>query len=93
MREALIALEVEGLVEVRIGSGIYVQRAASGRSDDERPHPRRGRTIRIAARPLRDRSECAALAAKSAKKAQIAAIGEAIGVMQREFDAQVQPFR
>ena len=24
MREALIALEVEGLVEVRIGSGIYV---------------------------------------------------------------------
>src|SRR5512134_693627 len=25
VREALIALEVEGLVEVRIGSGIYVQ--------------------------------------------------------------------
>ena len=34
VREALIALEVEGLVEVRIGSGIYVQapgNAASGK--------------------------------------------------------------
>ena len=28
VREALIALEVEGLVEVRIGSGIYVRRSA-----------------------------------------------------------------
>src|SRR5437867_10072706 len=35
VREALIALEVEGLVEVRIGSGIYVQRAAAARTDDE----------------------------------------------------------
>src|SRR5450432_4643292 len=39
VREALIALEVEGLVEVRIGSGIYVQAVgtkASGKtaSDD-----------------------------------------------------------
>src|ERR1700758_3079561 len=30
VREALIALEVEGLVEVRIGSGIYVLGSGSG---------------------------------------------------------------
>ena len=37
VREALIALEVEGLVEVRVGSGIYVLRreaAASARTVD-----------------------------------------------------------
>ena len=31
VREALIALEVEGLVEVRIGSGIYVPAGERGR--------------------------------------------------------------
>ena len=38
VREALIALEVEGLVEVRIGSGIYVQpgneEAADGKTHE-----------------------------------------------------------
>ena len=39
VREALIALEVEGLVEVRIGSGIYVQArdGPAARSAAERP--------------------------------------------------------
>ena len=32
VREALIALEVEGLVDVRIGSGIYVQDVEIGRA-------------------------------------------------------------
>src|SRR5437879_13724670 len=35
VREALIALEVEGLVEVRIGSGIYVLVGASNEEGDE----------------------------------------------------------
>jgi DNA-binding FadR family transcriptional regulator len=36
-------------------------------------------------------SECAALAAKSAKRAQVAAIGEALDEMGREMDAGRQP--
>src|SRR5207244_11594286 len=35
VREALIALEVEGLVEVRIGSGNYVQNPSRWRGESE----------------------------------------------------------
>lgn len=84
VREALIALEVEGLVEVRIGSGIYVL-ATNGK------HVETQATGDAPAGPfelLRARyvieSECAALAAKSAKKAQLTAIEQAIEEMERE---------
>src|SRR2546430_14706825 len=36
VREALIALEVEGLVDVRIGSGIYVLAPGRNRSEERR---------------------------------------------------------
>jgi DNA-binding FadR family transcriptional regulator len=81
VREALIALEVEGLVEVRIGSGIYVL----GPRGNGEP----GTPVQAAMGPfelLRARwiieSECAALAAKGAKRAQIAAIADALRQMQ-----------
>jgi len=91
VREALIALEVEGLVEVRIGSGIYVQRAAAARNDDDAAvHAEAGLFELLRARHVIE-SECAALAAKSAKKAQIAAIEDAAAAMQKEFDAHTQP--
>src|SRR5947199_8858590 len=84
VREALIALEVEGRVEVRIGSGIYVQA----------PTEHAGREAEAAAGPfelLRARyvieGECAALAAKSGKKHQVKAIAEALDQMQHEIDA------
>lgn len=90
VREALIALEVEGLVDVRIGSGIYVlngSRAGSGAGE-----------IQAASGPfelLRARwvieGECAALAAKSAKKSHIAAIEEAFDAMQEEHRAGKPP--
>jgi len=74
LREAIIALEVEGLLEVRVGSGIYVRR----------PRPRRTSRLAGAAGPfevIRARrmieSECAALAARAATPAQVAAIREA----------------
>ena len=93
VREALIALEVEGLVEVRIGSGIYVQRRAT-----ERRRRRRPRATRPPAGPfelLRARyvieAECAALAAKSAKQAQVDAIADALDEMQRETTTARQP--
>jgi GntR family transcriptional repressor for pyruvate dehydrogenase complex len=92
VREALIALEVEGLVEVRIGSGIYVRGPTAAGAGLELP------AVQAEAGPfelLRARhvieSECAALAAKSAKKAQVAAIEGALDAMQQEFDAGKPP--
>jgi DNA-binding FadR family transcriptional regulator len=80
VREALIALEVEGLVEVRIGSGIYV--LGSGAGEQHAP-------VQAAMGPfelLRARwvieSECAALAARQAKRTQVDAIAEALQQME-----------
>jgi DNA-binding FadR family transcriptional regulator len=88
VREALIALEVEGLVDVRIGSGIYVLA----------PDPDGRDEVEAASGPfelLRARwvieGECAALAAKSAKKAQIEAMEEALDLMQKEMVDERQP--
>lgn len=85
VREALIALEVEGLVEVRIGSGIYVQpgREASAPTGME---AQAGPFELLRARYVIE-AECAALAAKSAKKAQVEAIAKALEEMQQEFEA------
>jgi len=84
VREALIALEVEKLVEVRIGSGIYVL-ATSGKPVET---PRESDAPAGPFELLRARyvieSECAALAAKSAKRPQVAAIEQAIEEMARE---------
>jgi DNA-binding FadR family transcriptional regulator len=82
LREALIALEVEGLLDVRIGSGIYVAqpggrtRAASISGDS-------GPFEVIRARRLIE-GECAALAAKHGSAAQLRAIRTAHADLQRE---------
>jgi DNA-binding FadR family transcriptional regulator len=99
VREALIALEVEGLVEVRIGSGIYVlgpgvkpegdEGAAGGAARNE-VHALAGPFELMRARYTIE-SECAALAAKSASKAQIVGIEEALEQMHREFEHEKQP--
>jgi DNA-binding FadR family transcriptional regulator len=85
VREALIALEVEGLVEVRIGSGIYVQ---PGNEDavGEAHEAEAGPYELLRARYVIE-AECAALAAKSAKKAQLVAISDALEEMHREMEA------
>jgi DNA-binding FadR family transcriptional regulator len=82
VREALIALEVEGLVDVRIGSGIYV--LAPGRNGKDEVQASSGPFELLRARWVIE-GECAALAAKSAKKAQIEAIEEALELMQKEM--------
>src|SRR6185436_8022479 len=81
VREALIALEVEGLVEVRMGSGIYVRdaKAASARRiTAEAPLE----TIR--ARQLIE-SELAAQAARTMKKSHSAGLRDAIAQMEAEI--------
>jgi DNA-binding FadR family transcriptional regulator len=84
VREALIALEVEGLVDVRIGSGIYVKSAGNGHMAHANGDASAGPFELLRARHLIE-SECAALAAKSADKAQVAAIDAALDDMEREL--------
>lgn len=86
VREALIALEVEGLVEVRMGSGIYVQalRPAAPRATGEGPLE----TIR--ARQLIE-AELAALAAERRTPAQLRGLREALARMRREISAARMP--
>jgi DNA-binding FadR family transcriptional regulator len=89
VREALIALEVEGLVEVRIGSGIYV-RAPDPTATADAPEAAAGPFELLRARYVIE-SECAALAAKSAKRSQVQAIGDALDEMDREVESGRQP--
>jgi GntR family transcriptional regulator, transcriptional repressor for pyruvate dehydrogenase complex len=88
VREALIALEVEGLVDVRIGSGIYV--LAPERDGRDEVQAASGPFELLRARWVVE-GECAALAAKSAKKVQIEAMEEALDLMQREMTDERQP--
>jgi DNA-binding FadR family transcriptional regulator len=89
VREALIALEVEGYVEVRVGSGVYVTlRRPAARSD---PLPGdSGPFELIAARRLLE-SECAALAARHAAPAQIRRMKAALVAMDRDRRRSVMP--
>lgn len=92
VREALIALEVEGFVEVRPGSGIHViarQRAASARRIAARAF---GPFEVIRARQLIE-SELAALAAERASKTQVAGLREAIVIMKNDIAADIAPIR
>jgi DNA-binding FadR family transcriptional regulator len=89
LREALIALEVEGYVEVRMGSGIYVcepSAAVEGfdLSSEEGP------LELIRARALLE-GEVAATAAKTGRKRHFDAIEEAIEQMELEAKAGIKP--
>jgi DNA-binding FadR family transcriptional regulator len=89
LREALIALEVEGLLDVRVGSGIYVTQP------DSRAH---GAVLSDASGPfevIRARwmieGECAALAAKHGSPAQLRAIRKAHADLQKEAKRHHNP--
>jgi DNA-binding FadR family transcriptional regulator len=92
VREALIALEVEGWVEVRSGSGVYVQ---------EHGGKRKGAAMKVPATEwgplelLRARrvieGEIASLAAIQAKRKHVAAIADAIDFMKQDTARGVAP--
>ena len=84
VREALIALEVEGLVEVRMGSGIYVLPPSD--APRTRHVSAEGPLETIRARQLIE-SGLAAHAAQHMKKAQIAGLRNAVALMQQELDS------
>ncbi len=86
LREALIALEVEGLLEVRVGSGIYVGQGGRGEplGGDSGPFEV------IRARWMIE-GECAALAARHGSAAQLRAIRHAHAGLQREAKRHHNP--
>lgn len=92
VREALIALEVEGVVDVRTGSGIYVMQPGSRPNGGAAEHDQGewGPLELMRARELVE-GEVAALAARNAKKAQIVAMAGALAQMQDEAAAGTVP--
>jgi GntR family transcriptional regulator, transcriptional repressor for pyruvate dehydrogenase complex len=83
VREALIALEVEGHVEVRMGSGIYVRQ---GDPAQARVVSAEAPLETIRARQLIE-SELAAHAAVHMKKPQLAGLREALALMEADAAA------
>lgn len=92
VREALIALEVEGKVEVRVGSGVYVLERPKGLNGHGTAVPATewGPLELLRARRVVE-GEIAAMAALEGKRKQVDAIGAAIDSMHRDADAGVQP--
>jgi len=86
LREALIALEIEGLLEVRIGSGIYVGQGGRGEPIGGDSGP-----FEVIRARLMIEGECAALAAKHGSAAQLRAVREAHAGLQREAKRHHNP--
>jgi GntR family uxuAB operon transcriptional repressor len=83
LREALIALELGGVVEVRGGSGVYV--SAQQKSESDVPEIGPGPFEVLAARRLVE-AEIAAVAAKNATDSAVDAILNAVLEMERQHD-------
>jgi DNA-binding FadR family transcriptional regulator len=88
VREALIALEVEGWVEVRTGSGVYV--LDRGHRRDSPTTVEWGPFELLGARRAVE-GEIASMAATLAKRRDIAAIQLALTQMQTEANAGLMP--
>ena len=88
VREALIALEVEGLIEVRMGSGIVVVGRESVRMLDNTPGP----LEIIRARQLIE-CELAALAAQSTDPTLVPDLLETLRDMEADIAARTLPIR
>ena len=89
VREALIALEVEGMIEVRTGSGIYVQRieptSKSAVTEADANTPADWGPLEVMSARLLVEAEVAALAATHAQKADLKAIK--VGLQQMKLEA------
>ena len=81
VREALIALEVEGWVEIRSGSGVYVLTNTAPLNSKRTAFDEWGPLELIAARGLIE-GEVAAMAAQHASKEDIAGIARALAAMK-----------
>ena len=87
VREALIALEVEGMIEVRTGSGIYVQstpQAKSAKATATLDTSAEWGPLEVMSARILVESEVAALAAQNAQKKDIQAIRAGLQQMKQE---------
>jgi DNA-binding FadR family transcriptional regulator len=89
LREALIALEVEGYIEVRMGSGIYVCEPPPNNSGFDLSSEE-GPLEVIQARAMVE-GEIAAAAAKAGRKADFDAVEQAIDQMEEDAKAGRNP--
>jgi DNA-binding FadR family transcriptional regulator len=92
VREALIALEVEGVVEVRMGSGVYVRSRAARAVAVVPAVEGEGPLETIRARQVVE-GELAARAALASSPALVAALTEAVDQMEQDIDAGLMPLR
>ncbi len=83
VREALIALEVEGMIEVRTGSGIYVRTCNSPGATSRNDPPDWGPLEVMSARLLVE-AEVAALAADHATRADLQAMTAGLRHMRQQ---------
>ena len=92
VREALIALEVEGWVEVRTGSGVYVlDRGGRTHGDDRKVPPAEWGPLELIRARRVIEGEIASLAATQAKRKHIQAIQGAIDLMQEDTERGIAP--
>ena len=89
LREALIALEMETLLDVRVGSGIYVTQPNEPRRASELAEASGPFEVMRARRLIE--GECAALAAKVATPAQVRAVREAHAAIVEESKRDHNP--
>src|SRR5262245_4157662 len=89
VREALIALEVEGYVEVRVGSGVYV--VGRGPALRSEPLPADSGPFELIRARWLIEAECAAVAAKQATRAQVRAMEEALDQMEADRGRGMMP--
>ena len=90
VREALIALEVDGWVEVRTGSGVYVLNRRKRSKSKRLETPEWGPLELIRARKLVE-GEIAGMAAVQAKRKDIAAMRSALEMMIDEAGSGILP--
>ena len=95
VREALIAMEVEGWVEVRTGSGVYVldrsKPASHGNGRAAQISPDEWGPLELIRARRVVEGEVAAMAATQAKRKHIEAMEKAIASMQADADRGVLP--
>ena len=92
VREALIALEVEGWVEVRSGSGVYVRELTlNQRAVPTDPLPSEWGPLELIRARRVVEGETAALAAIQAKRRDMAAMRQAIDSMAQDSEQGVAP--
>ena len=87
VREALIALEVEGMIEVRTGSGIYVQSTTRPKNESTptmSDAPSDWGPLEVMSARILVEAEVAALAAQNAQKKQLQTIRNGLQKMKLE---------